>query len=332
MVNKEFRRRLTGKIAEALVDRLEKQNNEQLAYEDIERLRRLHTTGEINTKILLNGLEVVKANEALSQKTRDDAESDIDLLSKKFHIDLNKVIDVSSLIQSDVRRLENVKYRFSNVILPATINVDSLPQSGWTRVVGDDLIGFLGQIGPVDGIIRTVPETTICHWSLLPWYESVAIIRLTDPTWRDKKLVLYYLILNGNLYRLNGTSPPIHEVNAKAPIKLSQENVGDYLRFFCFFVRGEEGAFYLAEDIEDPFIPHFKDSNAQEILSTNVTPLSCEGRNEKGQFVFHHVTVFYSNALFKAVFAVQPTGMVEMLNDVPIAGDLPDKINAPISL
>ena len=41
--------------------------------------------------------------------------------------------------------------------------------------------------------------------------------------------------------------------------------------------------------------------------------------------------VFYSNALFIANFAVQPTGMIEMLDDEPIAADLPVRVEQPVS-
>ena len=54
------------------------------------------------------------------------------------------------------------------------------------------------------------------------------------------------------------------------------------------------------------------------------------GPNDKGYFLCKAV-VFYSNALFIANFAVQPSGMIEMLDDEPIVGDLPVKIECPVS-
>jgi hypothetical protein len=44
-----------------------------------------------------------------------------------------------------------------------------------------------------------------------------------------------------------------------------------------------------------------------------------------------NAVVYYSNALFIATFAVQPGGMIEMLNDEPIAADLPVKVDAPVA-
>ncbi len=202
--------------------------------------------------------------------------------------------------------------------------------NNWNAVTGDELAGFLDQINPIDGKYRTSPQSTQVHWRTLPFYETVALIRVKDPNWVNKKLSIYYLTDQGNLFRLNGTSPPIHEVNSKAPIKLNEENVLDYLRFFCFFVRGEEGPFYVAEDIDDPNMPADMDATTRSVIEGTVRPASFEGMDEQGHFLCDAV-VFYSNALFIANFSIQQTGMIEMLNDEPIAGDLKAKIDCPIA-
>ncbi len=202
--------------------------------------------------------------------------------------------------------------------------------NNWNAVTGDELAGFLDQINPIDGKYRTSPQSTQVHWRTLPFYETVALIRVKDPNWVNKKLNIYYLTDQGSLFRLNGTSPPIHEVNGKAPVKLNEGNVLEYLRFFCFFVRGEEGPFYIAESIEDPNMPREMDEVTRSVIEGTVRPASFEGANEHGHFLSDAV-VFYSNALFIANFAIQHTGMIEMLNDEPIAGDLKAKIDCPIA-
>ena len=199
----------------------------------------------------------------------------------------------------------------------------------WNAVTGDELAGFLEQINPIDGKYRVSAETTQVHWRLLPFYETVALIRVKDPNWVNKKLNIYYLTDQGNLFRLNGTSPPIHEVNAKAPIKVNDQNVLEYLRFFCFFVRGEEGPFYVSETMEDPNIPKDMDDTTRSVIEGTVRPCTFEGMNEQGHYLCEAV-VFYSNALFIANFSVQPSGMIEMLDDEPIAADLPVRVEAPV--
>ena len=164
----------------------------------------------------------------------------------------------------------------------------------------------------------------------MPFYDNVVLVRVQDPLWSPSTLTVYYLTEEGNLYRLNGTSPPIHEVNAKAPIKISEANVLEYLRFFCFFVRGEEGPFLIAESMADADMPKNMDPQTRSVIEGTIRPATYEGRNEQG-FYLCDAVVFYSNALFIANFAVQPTGMIEMLDDEPIAADLPIKVEAPIA-
>lgn len=202
--------------------------------------------------------------------------------------------------------------------------------NNWNAVTGEELVGFLEQINPVDGKYKTSPDSTQVHWRPLPFYESVALIRVKDPNWVNKKLCIYFLTDQGNLFRLNGTSPPIHEVNAKAPVKITEANVLDYLRFFCFFVRGEEGPFYVAESMDDPNMPKDMDDTTRSVVEGSIRAASFEGMNDQGHYLCDAV-VFYSNALFIANFAIQPGGMIEMLDDEPIATDLPAKVDCPVS-
>lgn len=200
----------------------------------------------------------------------------------------------------------------------------------WNPVQGEELAGFLDQINPIGDKYKVDAATTLVHWCPLPFYEQVALIRVKDPAWSPKNLFIYYLTDQGNLYWLNGTSPPIHEVNAKAPIRITEDNVLDYLRFFCFFVRGEEGPFLISESMDDPYIPKVKEEQIKSVIENTVREASYEGKNEQGYFLCDAV-VYYSNALFIANFAVQPGGMIEMLDDEPIAADLPVRVDAPVS-
>lgn len=200
----------------------------------------------------------------------------------------------------------------------------------WNPVQGDELAGFLEQINPIDGKYKVAADSTQVHWRMLPFYDSVALIRVKDSNWLNKNLYIYYLTDQGNLFRLNGTSPPIHEVNAKAPVKITEQNVLDYLRFFCFFVRGEEGPFYISETMDDPNIPQNMDETTRSVVEGTIRAAAFEGMNEQGHYLCDAV-VFYSNALFIANFAIQPSGMIEMMDDEPIAADLPVRIDCPVT-
>lgn len=201
-------------------------------------------------------------------------------------------------------------------------------EQNWNAVEGDEKVGFLEQINPIGGKHKVSPQTSQVHWRNLPFYNNMAMIRVTDSLWPNKKLRIYYLTESGNLYRLNGTSPPIHEVNNKGFVHVTEENVLDYLRFFCFFVRGEEGPFLISEDPDDPLLPDM-DEATKNAFANVLRPASYEGKDEKGNFRCDAV-VFYSNALFLANFSIQPTGMIEMLDDEPILPDIPVRVDQPV--
>lgn len=66
------------------------------------------------------------------------------------------------------------------------------------------------------------------------------------------------------------------------------------------------------------------------IIEGVIRALTFEGINEKGHYLCDAV-ILYSNAMFIANFAVHIEGMVEMLDDEPIAADMLFKIDAPIA-
>lgn len=204
-----------------------------------------------------------------------------------------------------------------------------LEDNQWNAVTGEELNGFLSQVGTIDGRHRTVPASTQVAWRTLPFYEQVVLIRVRDKNWDPGNLTVYYLANQGNLSRLDGQSAPIHMTNAEAPVRISESNVLEYLRFFCYFVRGEDGPFLIAEDLDDPAMPRGLDDTTRKAVEGTIRPASFEGRNNDGNYMCDAI-VFYSNALFLATFSVEQTGMIHMLDDQPLAQDLPTKVDAPI--
>lgn len=207
-------------------------------------------------------------------------------------------------------------------------NYGNFKTAPWQPADPETSRALLSQVNPVYGKYPVEYPRTRVWWSRLSFYENTLLVRVRDPQWEPGNLFTYFLKDKETLYPLNGPSSPMHEVNQRAPIRLNETNVLDYLRFFCFFVRGEEGPFYIVERLDDPMIPNHP--VIHQIVSGTMRPAVFEGINAQGFFLCNAV-VYYSNALFLANFAVQPNGMIEMLEDEPIAADLPMKIDAPIA-
>lgn len=188
-------------------------------------------------------------------------------------------------------------------------------------MTGNERAGFLKRVNPIDGQYGVSPETTSVCRRILPFHEErVTLVRVLDTGWPIPNLSVYYLSHKTDLYRLNGTSPPIHQVNERARIRLTEENVRDYLRFFFWFVRAEKGPFVLVERL--PALPPDLDERSRAVLEEAIHPLVCERRDDQDGFMCG-AAVWHSGKLFSVMIEVYPNGMVAMTEDEEIATGFP---------
>jgi len=161
----------------------------------------------------------------------------------------------------------------------------------------------------------------------LAFYGDVTLLEWTSPDWPAQTRVCF-LEYGEQLLRLDGTSPPIHQVNASADLVLTEANVLDYLAFFCFFVRGTDGPFLVVDRQDHPMVPAVV--RTPEFHAKFRAP-QLFGRSRMGNFLAS-TTVYYSNALFVADFRVILTGMVEMADDAPVLADLAARVEVPLAI
>ncbi len=149
---------------------------------------------------------------------------------------------------------------------------------------------------------------------LRPWHASAALGRLC------------FLLHEGKLFRLNGQSPPIHQINELQPPHIDEETLLHYLAFFCFFVRGEDGPFLVVDRMNNGYMPKMKESDGNIFRAPRIW-----GLNEKRQWRVSAL-IYYGAGIFLADFLVDPGGMIEMLNDIAVTPDMPDRVDAPLDL
>ncbi|CAN5440843.1 hypothetical protein BH10ACI4_BH10ACI4_28260 [soil metagenome] len=209
----------------------------------------------------------------------------------------------------------------------------SFSDGAWSVV--EDTSALFEQIGHViDGILE-IDATVLVRRRSLPMYEHAQLVCLTSPKWKPNVRVCY-LEDAGEFFRLNGSSPPIHEVNAKAPVRLTEENAGYYLSFFCLFVQGDEGPYYIIHNLSDELLPAgvASSQNAGNPPGRTLPGLFRRpkylGKSDGGFWRFSTL-VYYSDAIFLADFEVQPSGMVEMVDDQPLITDLPLRVSVNLT-
>lgn len=120
---------------------------------------------------------------------------------------------------------------------------------------------------------------------------------------------------------LSGISMPIHEHNALHGLDISTiEKCKSYLRFFCFFIRGDMGPFELHESSGALDILTGFDEQKQRSIKSALRPIEVSKTVEtkEGSRAFRGC-VFYADQLFESDFLIEPQGRIEMLNDSVVA-------------
>lgn len=131
---------------------------------------------------------------------------------------------------------------------------------------------------------------------------------------------------------LDGTSRPIHFFNSQArgDLQITRNTVVQYLKFFCEFVHGDAGAFYLLEAADD--LKWRKDAAVGQAkrdllllkIQVPVHAPTWKGGAQDDIETFHCVaTVNYGEGIFWAFFDVNSSGFVEMTDDFPLVEELP---------
>lgn len=188
------------------------------------------------------------------------------------------------------------------------------------RLSTEEVDDFARRAGWIDDIAVISRETSVVEVLSLSWWEGIELVIARDPEWQGRHSFdnsVGAWLRDEHLHRLDGTSPPIHTMNAKLPPAFNDQNVLSYLGFFCYFMHAEEGPFVIVQSADDPIIP----KNApEESLALMPRPAQVLRQDEQG---YHcEALVWYSDALFLSNFIVRESGMVEMINDEPLVSEL----------
>src|SRR5690349_18777458 len=160
------------------------------------------------------------------------------------------------------------------------------------------------------------------NWSRLPFYRSTRLMALHFT--RDHGVERAYVLdAPGHTWWLNGGSGPIHDANEAESLTLTDSTVAAYLRFFHYFVYGEEGGFVLIESA-DEVSPRADgavndgdpDQDPEEILTleqarARARLVKAHSVDEEGRWLFD-ATVAYGGVMFGASLTVDASGLVDM--------------------
>lgn len=176
--------------------------------------------------------------------------------------------------------------------------------------------------------------TKISSYSLC-FYPAYDLLRLTASHRSSGSRRQYFALYSSektDLRFLDWESQVIHEMNADQDLRLTDDTLIEYLYFFCYFIKGDDGPFCILgsldevnweTDPDDPDSIQWSDDVEPEArdLSKQISeprPVDLEGCDDLGAAA----ELIYGDALFRAEFCVQPSGMVQMVEDHALAHEL----------
>jgi hypothetical protein len=182
----------------------------------------------------------------------------------------------------------------------------------WTKIQGDELQRLQTRL-------EMPPQSTILEASTLrtPFYQNGELVKMNDG------MGTMFMVAAGpgdlsarEFYPLTGTSDEIRAANKAAKLVITQENAGDYLRFFMTFLRNEDGEpFVIIESLSGYALVN--DEKPEQRKPEDMRLVGDGVNAEDDAFAFRGY-VAYANELFGVSMRVHKNGDVEMLDDDPL--------------
>ena len=161
----------------------------------------------------------------------------------------------------------------------------------------------------------------------LPFYEGYFLTEISRHDQHPPIVRVAVCNEKGDVHVLNWTNEPIHALNKIVPINLTQETMGDYIRFFFTYVRGSHGRFLVIDSVDDIDWKEEPAPAGRKALGKMIEPLHIKKRLDDGTYIFALCIVF-KDSLFSAEAHLKPDGMLSLHNeellveDIPVADDI----------
>ncbi|MDY7094327.1 MAG: hypothetical protein SX243_15260 [Acidobacteriota bacterium] len=200
---------------------------------------------------------------------------------------------------------------------------------GWEDDGVSETVTTVGELAQVLRSDHDLPREVLVEHTLrsrrlaLPFYAGWSLVELLVRR-GDQLVSLVVLDSEDALRLLDGTPAQLHALNKELPIQIDgAEQATAYLELFCNVTQGEGGPFRIVRTAEG-LAGHGLPESADTLLETFGAQIqSPEPEQEDDGSWQSQASVLYGTYLFAAEFKIHPTGEVEMVDDEPIASELP---------
>ncbi|MFP4097802.1 MAG: hypothetical protein ACLFP8_03250 [Alphaproteobacteria bacterium] len=174
----------------------------------------------------------------------------------------------------------------------------------------------------VEGSIFDPLETSILAIDL-PFYEGYRFLSIADYA-TSPPLQRYSFQKNGTmeLTLIDWNYKTIQEINNKAPIKLNEDNVIEYIRFYFKHVKGRHGLFVICETADHIQWKEEPPTAIKRSLNEALSPLQIEEKNQDGSYTVK-AYMMLKDALFSVKVHVKPSGKINMSDQEIVMEDIP---------
>lgn len=195
----------------------------------------------------------------------------------------------------------------------------------YTTIEHGDAAALLEKLNSeLDGSAFDSANSRIISHSL-PFYNGYSLFEVSDLESNPMRIISFVCKDAGtadDIYVLNGTNEPIYRLNKLVPIFLNKDNVGSYVQFFFFYVRGRFGRFNIIENIDEINWREEPAPAGRKALARMIAPLELKDEDADGTY---HLTasIIFKDSLFESDISVTEGGNVSLSNQEMLVEDIP---------
>ena len=182
----------------------------------------------------------------------------------------------------------------------------------WTRLKREQAAEMITKMGAAADAIIFSKDVTEVAFKTLPFYSRYKLLRLTNYATMPS-FTMQYLSDDKRFIPLDGTAAPVYEANDTDHIRLTEDNIVEYLDFFFSHVQGADGDIYLIKDPKKlPFIGSLTQEQQQSIIKSH-KPLRVYDDVIPHSFRVSG-TLYYDGSLISATVHADPDGKLSVFD------------------